>query len=363
MIDDITGRYSSWLPAFDGEPIRSALILPIARSGQEGLYGFLIVGVSPRRALDDDYRSFFDLVAGQVGANIASARAYQEERVRAEALAELDRAKTTFFSNISHEFRTPLALLLSPIEDALADEAHPLASEQRDRLEMVWRNGLRLLKLVNTLLDFSRIEAGRMQALFEAVDLATFTADLASTFRSAIERAGLAFVVDCPPLPEAIDIDREMWEKIVLNLLSNALKFTFEGQITVTLRLVGQMVELEVRDSGVGIAQEEQGLIFERFHRVRHTRARTFEGSGIGLALVQELVRMHGGTIRVSSALGKGTAFTVSLPRGVAHLPAERISVSRSLTYRHSARTLMSQRRCAGCLRHLRAPDRPLMPG
>ncbi len=326
-IEQIPEKYAALLPSFDGETPHSVLILPIVRPGQESLYGFLIAGISPRRALDNDYRSFLDLVAGQIAANIASARAYQEERARAEALAELDRAKTTFFSNVSHEFRTPLTLLLGPVADILTDET--LAAEQRERLEMVQRNGLRLLKLVNSLLDFARIEAGRVEAIYEPVDLAAFTAELASNFRSAIERAGLQLVVNCPPLSVPVYVDREMWEKIVLNLLSNAFKFTLEGEIVVALHASEQTVELEVRDTGVGIPQEELPRIFERFHRVHNTRARTFEGTGIGLALVQELVRLHGGTINVSSVPEQGTTFTVSLPLGAAHLPARRIAVQR----------------------------------
>lgn len=305
--------------------LHAALVLPIARSGQERLYGILVAGINPQRALDEEYYGFFELVASQVATNIANARAYQEERERSEALAELDRAKTDFFSNVSHEFRTPLTLLLGPVEDALANAAD-LSQEQRELLQMVCRNGIRLLKLVNTLLDFSRIESGRIQAQYEPTDLAVFTAELASTFRSAIEQARMQLRIDCPPLAETIYIDREMWEKIVLNLLSNAFKFTFEGQIVVRQHLVGKQVELQVQDSGIGIAEEDIPRIFDRFHRLRTTRARTFEGSGIGLSLVQELVHLHGGTVHVSSQLGKGTTFTIALPVGSAHLPAERVS-------------------------------------
>src|SRR5262249_30124910 len=149
-------------------------------------------------------------------------------RKRAEALAELDRTKTAFFSNVSHEFRTPLTLLLGPLEDTLG-QSGGLPAAHRERLEIAHRNSLRLLKLVNTLLDFSRIESGRVQASYEPVDLASFTGELASNFRSAIERAGMQLVIDCPPFPTPVYLDREMWEKIVLNLLSNAFKFTFEG--------------------------------------------------------------------------------------------------------------------------------------
>src|SRR5690606_16819960 len=148
-----------------------------------------------------------------------------------------------FFSNISHEFRTPLTLMLGPTEDLLAGAQGPLEPAQRAQLELVRRSELRLQRLVNALLDFARIEAGRIEASYEPVDLAALTQDISSSFRSAIERAGLRFVVDCPPLGEPVFVDREMWERIVLNLLSNALKFTFDGAIEVSLRAQESAVE------------------------------------------------------------------------------------------------------------------------
>jgi signal transduction histidine kinase len=280
------------------EATHSALIVPITQSGQSQPTGFFVAGISPRKAFDDDYRGFLELAAGYVGTAVSNARAYEAERRRAETLAELDRAKTTFFNNISHEFRTPLTLMLGPAEDALADQTQPLPARQQERVTVIYRNCLRLLKLVNTLLDFSRIEAGRSQAVYEPVDLAAFTTELASVFRSAIERAGLRLVVDCPPLPQLIYVDKEMWEKIVLNLLSNALKFTFAGEIAVTLRALNNQIELEIRDTGTGIPAEHLPHLFERFHRVQGAIGRTHEGSGIGLALVQELTQLHGGSVR-----------------------------------------------------------------
>jgi signal transduction histidine kinase/PAS domain-containing protein len=262
--------------------------------------------------------------------------AREEERQRAEKLAELDRAKTLFFSNISHEFRTPLTLLLAPLQDALSDFSYPLAPPHRERLELAHRNAMRLLKLVNTLLDFSRIEAGRMEAVYEPTDLAMFTTELASVFRSATERAGLRLIVDCQPLPEPVYVDPEMWEKIVLNLLSNAFKFTFEGEITVRLHPANgdtgkrngraERVMLQIQDTGTGIAPEHLPHLFERFYQVRGAQARTHEGSGIGLALVHELIRLQGGTIDVSSTVGQGSCFTITLPLGTAHLPSVSVS-------------------------------------
>jgi signal transduction histidine kinase len=179
------------------------------------------------------------LIVAAVTSTVANARAHEEQRQRSEALAEIDRAKTAFFSNVSHEFRTPLTLMLGPLEEELGEKTSPLPADRRERLDMAHRNALRLLKLVNNLLDFSSIEAGRIDASYEPTDLAASTAELASAFRSAIKKGGLSLTVDCPPLPELVYIDREMWEKIVLNLLSNALKHTFVGGIQVSLKWCG----------------------------------------------------------------------------------------------------------------------------
>jgi signal transduction histidine kinase len=310
------------------EPVRQVAILPFAAPGLRS-QGHLVAGISPRRELDDDYLDFLRLAATNIASALASARRSEDERKRVEMLAELDRAKTAFFSNVSHEFRTPLTLLLGPLEEVL--HRATLAGEDRAELATAHRNGLRLLELVNSLLDFSRVEAGRIQAVYEPTDLATITADLASSFRSACERARLSLRVDCPPLPEPVHVDRDMWEKIVLNLLSNAFKFTFEGEIAVQLACAGGAVELTVRDTGVGVPVSELPRLFERFYRIEGQRSRTHEGSGIGLALVQELVKLHGGAIRVDSAPGAGTAFTVRIPLGRAHLPAERLRAGGSL--------------------------------
>ncbi len=304
---------------------QQAVILPIAHHGQSRPAGAFIAALNPYRAFDDAYASFLNLFVGQIAAGLANARAYEEARRRAEALAEIDRAKTVFFSNVSHEFRTPLTLLLGPLEEALSGTYGPLPNEHRTWVDLAHRNCLRLLKLVNTLLDFSRIEAGRQESVFEPTDVAALTADLASVFRSAVNRAGLRLEVDCRTLSREAYIDREMWEKVVLNLLSNALKFTFSGDIRVSLVDVGDAFELKVQDTGEGIPESELPRIFERFHRVQGTRSRTHEGTGIGLALVNELVKLHGGTIQVESHVGIGTAFVVRIPFGTAHLPADRI--------------------------------------
>jgi len=312
------------------KPPKQVAFVPIAPTGETGRSGVLVVGLNPYRLFDDSYRGFLSLVAGQLAASIANADAYEHEKQRAEALSELDRAKTAFFSNVSHEFRTPLTLMLGPLSDSIASPSRQLSGEN---LETAYRNALRLLRLVNALLDFSRIEAGRAEASFEPTDLAALTTDLASAFRSAIERASLRFEVDALPLDELFYVDHEMWEKVVLNLLSNALKFTFDGTISVRLRTVGDHAELIVRDTGTGIASHELANVFKRFHRIEGSRSRTHEGSGIGLALVTELVRLHGGNISVASELGAGTTFTVLIPRGREHLPDARIRSRRVLSW------------------------------
>ena len=325
-ITDVIARCGNLPSGVWPESPHTAIVSPIKASGQGRTAGFFVAGVSPRRPLDHQYRAFFDLLTTQISTKVSNARAYEEERRRAEALAELDRAKTTFFSNVSHEFRTPLTLMLGPVADLLREMDGSLPASQRERLEIAHRNALRLQKLVNTLLDFSRIEAGRVQCSYEPTDLAALTADLASNFRAACEKAGLEFVVNCDPLSEPVYVDPDMWEKIVLNLISNAFKFTLAGRIEVALSQLEDCIQLTVSDTGVGIPREELPKLFERFHRVEVSRGRTQEGSGIGLALVRELIKLHGGSVSVQSTVGQGSVFTVFVPRGKNHLPADRIN-------------------------------------
>ena len=300
------------------EPPAKVALVPLAAGG------VLVAGLNPFRLFDAGYSDFLQLVGGQISAGIAAAHAYEQERRRAEALAELDHAKTVFFSNVSHEFRTPLTLMLGPLEELL-DGEHRLDAASREALEAVRRNSLRLLRMVNTVLDFSRAGSKQTAGDFRPTDLAALTAEIAGRFGRLIERGGVRFTVDCAPLPAAAYVDAEAWEKIVLNLLSNAFKFTMQGEIGVQLTCDGDRVELRVRDTGTGIPSAELPHLFERFHRVRNEQARTHEGTGIGLALVRELVELHGGAIAVESEVGAGTTFTVSMPLGAEHLPEDEV--------------------------------------
>ena len=309
----------------DRAPARLASLHALSSPTECDPIGYLVAGISPARGFDDAYQDFLALVARHAATLMVSAAAFDDERRRAQALAELDRAKTTFFSNVSHEFRTPLTLLLAPLEEA-RDASSALEGEP---LELAHRNGLRLLRLVNTLLDFSRLEAGRVDPAFEPVEIGALTAELAASFRAVMERGGLSLVIDAEPLPEPVFIDREMWERIVLNLLSNAFKHTFAGTVTVRVRLRDDVAEMAVEDTGIGIAADQIPRLFERFHRVPSVRARSHEGTGIGLSLVDQLVRRHGGAIDVASALDRGSVFTVSIPRGSEHLPPELVRSGR----------------------------------
>ncbi len=366
-LDRLEERFGS----LGGDPYpespREATVLPVLAAGVSRPLALLAVAASPRRPFDDAQRTFHVMLQDAATNALVGARAYEEERNRAEALAELDRAKTLFFTNVSHEFRTPLTLMLGPLEELLAarqgedgaERELPVVAErelpvvlpdvaerelpgiaerelpvvaERELLDVAHRHGLRLLKLVNTLLDFSRIQAGRAEVAYEPTDLAALTEELASMFRAAIERAGMRLVVDCQPLAEDVYVDRDMWEKIVLNLLSNAFKFTFDGEIQVRLREEDGRAVLRVRDTGVGIPPADQRHVFERFHRVEGARGRSHEGTGIGLALVRELTKLHGGTADVESVVGDGTTFTVAIPLGSDHLPQDRIGGTRGLS-------------------------------
>ncbi len=329
LLETLATRFSGLPMGGWNQPPEKAILFPIPQQGQLKPAGVLVAGLSPHREFDADFRGFLDLLVNQIAAGIGNAMAHEEERRRAESLAELDREKTLFFTRVSHEFRTPLTLMLGPLEEAISQAAEHPSDQNRQQLDLVYRNALRLLKLVNTLLDFSRIQAGRLQAIYEPTDLALLTAELTTLFQSAMEKAGLKFRVECNPLPEPAYVDREMWEKIVLNLLSNALKFTFEGEVRLTLRPADGRAELSVSDTGTGIPDSEIPRVFDHFHRVKGARGRSFEGTGIGLSLVRELVKVHGGLVRVESAIGKGSTFTVSIPLGKAHLPQDQVAGSR----------------------------------
>jgi signal transduction histidine kinase len=321
LIEGVAASLGPALRKSDLVPER-AIALPVSSGNPEAPFGILVAGLNPMRPISES-RQFHEFVVAHLEKAIGSARMKQLAEERARELAALDRAKTLFFSNVSHELRTPLTLLLEPLRHVL--ECASLEPKYHALLEMAHQAGGRLVKLVNSLLDFAQIEAGRSDARYLPTNLALLTADLAGMFRSVFEYAHIDLVVDCPSTSEPAYVDPEMWAKIVHNLLSNALKFTLEGQVSLRLHTRGDAFMLEVSDTGCGIAPEDLPRIFQRFAKIRTSQARTVEGTGIGLSLVQELTRLHGGTVEVSSELGAGSTFRVSVPRGFAHLPQDRI--------------------------------------
>lgn len=331
----LIGNLSEGLAAFlrpDRPVPKQVLARAIPAGATEPPWCILAAGLNPLRPVEESSK-FIALVTVQLEKAMANARIKQLAEERARQLTEIDRAKTLFFSNVSHELRTPLTLLLGPVRQVL--ERTRLEPEQRELLETARRAGSRLLKLVNSLLEFSRIEAGRTDARYVPIDLGRLTTDLAGMFRSLFELAGLTLRIDCPADLEPAYVDPDMWGRVVLNLLSNALKFTFEGGVTVRLRRCADHFELQVTDTGCGIAEADLPRIFERFTPRSAMHARTVEGAGIGLSLVQELVKLHGGTIEARSRLDQGTTFTVRIPRGASHLPPQRLGTSGSSTGMH----------------------------
>ncbi len=314
IIDDVASVIRGVHEVLDGDCPDQALVLPL---GENAIAGALVVGTNPRCPLDEQYLGFCQLLADQLSSALASVVSHERQRQRADALAELDHAKTAFLTNVSHEFRTPLTLLLGPLEDALSDVGSDTVLAAR--LRMARRNAGRLLRLVDSLLQFSRIEAGRATTRLVCTDVGALTSQIASSFAELCERAGLELVLDCRPA--LADLDPDMWETIMLNLLSNAVKYTLSGSITVTVHSGGNQCLVSVRDTGVGISEAHLKRLGERFFRADTARGRSVEGSGIGLSLVRGLVELQQGSMQIASELDRGTTVAVTLPKSLAATP------------------------------------------
>jgi adenylate cyclase len=260
-------------------------------------------------------------VAAQAAIAVQQSRLYQKTREQAERLIELDRQKTEFFQNISHEFRTPITLIQGPLESVVAI-GEGLSHSQS---EIALRNSRRLLRLVNQLLDLQRLDAGRMQPNFRPCDMLEFVSQIVESFRLYCEKKGLEVVTDLLECP-IVYLDIEKFDKVLYNLLSNAMKFTPDGgKISVKLFNDGNSCILQIQDTGIGILPEEIPHLFERFRQAEGSENRTYEGSGLGLSLVKELVELHGGEVSVQSVYGKGTQFTLRLLTGADHLPQKQV--------------------------------------
>jgi signal transduction histidine kinase/DNA-binding response OmpR family regulator len=291
-----------------------AFLLPLIDQASERAIGTLALGISPQRPFDDDYQRFFELVARQLSSAVTDVLAYLAEHTRAEALEVVDRAKTRFLQNVSHEFRTPLTVILGSLAE-LDREPSDLPPARRTALDVARRATLRLERLVDSLLEFSRGES-EMKAGPDATDVGALTAEFVALFGPAVERAALSLVLDTVGAASGglVALNQEAWLKVLSNLLSNAVKFTTSGTITVRLRREDTRLVLEVVDTGAGIPAAEIPRIFDRFYRAPGVPARSNEGLGIGLSLVAELVAGMQGSIGVVSTPGVGSTFTVVVP-------------------------------------------------
>ena len=301
-------------------PARALLVVPLLSEGK------IIGSISLRqnRSIRRWNISDIDLaqvVATQAALAVQQSRLYQTTRQQAERLLEADRLKTEFFQNISHEFRTPLTLTIGPLESACRRK-EDLPYQQA---VIALRNSRRLLRLVNQLLDLQRLDAGRMQPSFRPCDLVGFCYSTAESFRAYCEKKGLQLITQLQECP-LLYLDLERFDKVIYNLLSNAVKFTPEGgKITLKVESAGAHCLLQVKDTGIGIRTEQIPYLFERFRQAEGSASRSYEGSGLGLALVKELVELHGGKISVESVYGEGTTFTVWLHFGSTHLPPDQV--------------------------------------
>ncbi|GAA2148598.1 response regulator receiver and ANTAR domain protein [Humibacillus xanthopallidus] len=318
------------LAAAPGEGDGAVHVLPVLEPGLHEPTAHLHLTANPRRPWDGPLQVYAELCASHVAMALSGLRRLREEQHRAEVLTALDTAKTDFFANVSHELRTPLTLIAGPVQDALKNP--DLGDEARERFELIRRNTDRLVGLVDRILDLTRVEAGAVEPHWVQVDVREVLTGVAANFRPAIERLGLDFSVELDELDHDTFVDVDMLERVVLNLLSNALKFTPRGGITLRLAADGDGYTVTVTDTGIGIAERDLDLVFDRFRQLsRDDERRSREGAGIGLSLVQQLVALLGGRISVESTEGEGSTFAVALPWGV---PAAHSATRPSITPR-----------------------------
>jgi signal transduction histidine kinase len=312
----------------------AAVMFSLTEKGSKTPMAIVIVGLNYRRPFDRQYREWLRLLQSTLLNGLTAVRSTENEAVQQQSARQLDRAKEIFFSNIAHELKSPLTLISGPINDLL-DRVTDRSS--KTLLEMAQRNVSRLTRLISSLMDFSRIEAGRLQGRFCSVNVGLVTANLAAMWRSAIEKAGLTFVVQCDieHMPLDAYIDTDCWEKILFNLLSNAYKYTAAGTIDVTLSYTQHTLELTVQDTGRGISRESLPYLTERFHRTQEAEESGIEGTGIGLAYASELIRLHGGHLSVESNVldesgdgSHGSKFQVIIPLGVDHLDKDQVGTA-----------------------------------
>lgn len=303
----------------EGDPLPVfAIVVPICSDASIDLPdAVLIIGLSPLRPFDHDYEQWVNVIRSQLNTGLVSVKSYEEDARRVEDLARMEKAKTAWFRGAAHDLRSPLTLVKGPLEDLLDTNLTP---SQSNMAQTAKRNVDRLLRLINTLMDFSRLEAGRVQGRFVPTDLGAFVQDLAVVFRSAIERMKIRFHVEIQPTDKLVYVDPTLFETILSNLIGNALKYTESGSITVRLTYVDGYADIAVIDTGMGIPQDEIPNVAEWYHRATTAVHAGTQGSGLGLAIVRELLKLHGGELVVTSSTvaenptGHGSIFTAKVP-------------------------------------------------
>jgi signal transduction histidine kinase/class 3 adenylate cyclase len=270
--------------------------------------------------LDQGDLDTFVAITGLISASIRN--------MQVGVLEEMDRLKTQFFANISHEFRTPITLTLGPLEQLLNERYGEIGDEVRDQLRIMRRNQERLLVLVNQILDLAKLEAGEMRLrAARTPEINRLVAAVAAQFEAAAADRGVALRLSRAPVAAGVDlyVDREKFERLLVNLLSNALKFTKQGHIEIATDVEADVFRLTVSDTGIGIKEDQLPHIFDRFRQADGSESREYAGTGIGLSLVKEIAGLHGGHVTANSRHGEGTTFQVTLPLGSAHLDAASI--------------------------------------
>lgn len=302
---------------WDELPI-SAIVVPICSdSSTEIPESVLILGLNVRRPFDAEYDSWVHVIRSHLASSHTSVKAIEAEKKRIDDEVRMEKAKTAWFRGAAHDLRSPLALISGPLDDVLHTDLMP---KQKTSLTTAKRNVDRLMRLVDSLMDFSRLEAGKVEGRFVPTELSPFIVDLANLFRPAIERQGIDLVFDLEPSEILVYVDPTLFETVVSNLLGNAMKYTESGMIIVRLRYT-EYAEISIIDTGVGIPQDELQAITEVFHRATNAIHTGSQGTGLGLSIAREILHLHDGSLEIASATESGSldhrhgsTFTAKIP-------------------------------------------------
>jgi signal transduction histidine kinase len=319
----LVGRVDDWFatyPVTDGiyrsDGLHEATCLAIPLVGSRGAFGAIAVRRHTARAFETDQITLLQQFAEQAAMAIENSRLFNQLQVKTRDLEVASRHKSEFLANMSHELRTPLNAIIGYAE-LLQEECEDLGQQEfLPDLGRIHSAGQHLLTLISGILDLSKVEAGRMTMFLEDFDIGPLVLDVDAIIRPLVEKNGNVFVIDCPEDIGSMHADLVKVRQVLFNLLSNAAKFTEGGSVVLTVRqLDGEgRVTFAIRDTGIGMTEEQQGRLFEAFSQATTETSRKYGGTGLGLALSREFCRMMKGDISVESVVGAGSTFTVVLP-------------------------------------------------